>query len=74
MARSYRFQINISREKYLHYYAGEATSIQVHSEDGILIQFPASALKKFVTHQGISGKFRISFDENNKLINLQQFD
>ena len=74
MASQFRFSMNISRQKYLHYYAGEATSIQVQTEDGLLVQFPASALKPWVTHQGVSGCFMIKFDKNYKLLELQKLD
>jgi len=39
---------------------------------GQTVQFPASLLQKFVSPTGISGKFQLSCDENNKCIDLQQ--
>lgn len=72
MNSEFQFSLDISRQKYLNYYAGNATTVQVHTNQGLLIQFPASALKPWVTHQGIHGFFSISFDANNKLIELTQ--
>ena len=69
---AFRFSLDISRQKYLHYYAGKATSVQVQSVEGKLIRFPASALKSWVTHQGVSGNFIIVFDENHKLVELKK--
>jgi len=74
MASEYRFFINISSQEYLQYYAGEATTIQVHTVDGVLIQFPASAVKPWVTHQGVNGCFVIKFDKNHKLIELKKIN
>ena len=56
----------------MHYYEGNATSVQTYAENGLLIQFPASALKPWVTHLGIQGYFMIKFDDNNKLISLDK--
>ena len=72
MASEHRFSLHISRQEYLRYYAGDAKSVQVRSIQGLLLQFPASALKKHVTHQGINGQFVIKFDGNNKLLDLMQ--
>ena len=67
---SLRFQLSISSEKYLAYYKGYASSIQVRSLDNKTIRFPASAIREFLMHDGIHGLFEIRFDENNKLIKI----
>lgn len=72
MSSEFRFSLSITREKYLNYYQGSATSVQTYTENGLLIQFPASALTPWVTHQGIQGHFVIKFDDNNKLICLDK--
>jgi len=74
MDSEFHFSMNLSRQKYLQYYAGETISIQVQSDDGLMIRFPASALKPWVTHQGVSGKFIIRFDKNHKLIELKKLN
>jgi len=70
VANEMRFRIELSAEKYLRYYAGGARSVVTRSFDGRRVQFPASALRPFVTHAGISGEFVLRFDANNKLIEL----
>ncbi|QKQ28327.1 DUF2835 domain-containing protein [Candidatus Reidiella endopervernicosa] len=65
-----RFRIEISAEKYLLYYNGSARNVITRSFDGRRVQFPASSLRPFVTHKGISGTFELRFDQNNKLIEL----
>jgi len=71
---SIRFRLAISAEDYLAYYQGSAQDVVARSEDNKTIRFPASAIRKFVTHDGINGEFEITFDENNKLIAIQSID
>ena len=71
---SIRFRLAISAEEYLAYYQGSAQAVIARSEDNRIIQFPASAIREFLTHDGIHGSFEISFDENNKLIAVQPIE
>jgi hypothetical protein len=71
---SIRFRLAISAEEYLAYYQGGAKVVVARSDDNQTIRFPASAIRKFVTHEGIFGNFEITFDENNKLIAIQPID
>ncbi|MGB5257367.1 MAG: DUF2835 domain-containing protein [Woeseiaceae bacterium] len=73
-SRSIRFRLAISAEEYLAYYQGSAKAVVVRSQDNRTIRFPASAIRQFVTHDGIFGDFEITFDENNKLIAVQSID
>ena len=67
-----RFHIVLSAEAYLHYYRGSAGAVSVQADDGRRIQLPASSLRPFVTNEGISGWFEITFDQNNRLIELSR--
>lgn len=69
-----RFRLAISAEDYLAYYQGSAQVVVARSEDNKTIRFPASAIRKFVTHDGIDGEFEITIDKNNKLIAIQSID
>jgi cell wall assembly regulator SMI1 len=69
-----RFHLALPSEKYLAYYKGKARNIVVRSEDNMSIKFPASAIRSFLTHDGIFGLFEIQFDENNKLIKIIQIN
>ena len=68
---SIRFRLAISAEEYRAYYQGSTQVVVARADDNRIIRFPASAIRKFVTHDGIYGSFVISFDENNKLIAVQ---
>ena len=69
-----RFRLAISAEEYLAYYQGSAQVVVARSEDNKTIRFPASAIRQFVTHDGVFGNFEIAFDENNKLIAVESID
>ena len=71
---SIRFRLAITAEEYLAYYQGSANVVVAYSEDNRTIRFPASAIREFVTHDGIFGRFEITFDGNNKLIAIQSID
>ena len=71
---SIRFRLAISAEEYLAYYQGGAREVVVRSDDNRIVRFPASAIRKFVTHDGIFGNFEITYDENNKLIAIQPIE
>jgi hypothetical protein len=73
-SNSIRFRLAISAEEYLAYYQGNAQEVIVRSDDNKIVRFPASAIRKFVTHDGIFGSFEITFDENNKLIAIQPIE
>jgi hypothetical protein len=68
----HRFQLNISAETYLHYYRGAARAVIVQAEDGRTIQLPANSFRPFVTADGISGRFELTLDANNKLVELRR--
>ena len=71
-AHSLRFRLAVSAEDYLPYYAGKLRDIIVRAEDNRRIRFPASAIRGFLTMDGIHGQFEIQFDGSNKLICVKQ--
>ena len=68
----HRFQMNLSAEEFLLYYRGTAKAVIVQAEDGRTIQLPASSLRPFVTASGITGRFELTLDASNKLIDLRR--
>jgi Protein of unknown function (DUF2835) len=71
-SHSIRFRLALSSERYLAYYQGKAQNIVVRSEDNRNIKFPASAVRRFLTHEGVFGLFEIQFDKEHKLIGVKQ--
>lgn len=72
MANEIRFYLNLSAEKYLHYYQGAARAVSVRSVDGRRLQFPAEHLRRFVTHDGVQGEFVIRFDDRHRFVGLER--
>ena len=72
MYQPIRFSLNISAERYLSYYQGQASRVSVIAEDGRRIELPANAFRPYITRQGIQGRFELLIDENNRLQGLQQ--
>lgn len=72
--REYRFRLSIPASEYVAYYQGVARQVVVTLASGQNIQFPADALRPFVTHEGVYGYFILTIDENNKLLDLSRVD
>ena len=72
--REITFVLSISPEAYLSYYQGAVREVVARGHDGRTIQFPAGLLRRFLTHDGIHGEFRIRFDANHKLVSLDRIE
>jgi len=66
------FKLNISRAAYLQYYRGRARSVVVISEDGRTVSFPANVLRRFLSHEGIQGKYVMHYDEHNRFAGIER--
>lgn len=62
----------IDREEYLKYYYAPRAIVTARSVDGQRVQFPASILRPYVEHHGISGVFRIEFSSAGKYQSIQR--
>jgi len=67
---SLRIHLNISADEMLDYYRGVARSVHAEATNGKTVQFPASALQKFVTKEGVRGVYDLVFDDQNKFLLL----
>ncbi|VAW75959.1 hypothetical protein MNBD_GAMMA15-2420 [hydrothermal vent metagenome] len=64
--------LEISAEAYQRMYSGEAHNVVAQDAEGRRIQFPAHALRKFVTNLGVHGTFLIRVDADHRLIDIQR--
>lgn len=64
----------ITAEEYQRLYQGTVRDVLAHSVDGRRVRFPAMILRPYVTHNGISGRFRIIFDEGNRFQSIEKID
>ena len=71
-SHSFTFRLNLSADKYKAFYQGQVQNIQVLSHEGKTIRFPASAVRQFLTAEGVYGEFAIEIDENNKLLGVSR--
>lgn len=72
MVKSLMFRLNVGREEAMRYYRGEASSVVARADSGQSLQFPAIHVRRFITQNGIHGRFRIHFDSNHKLLNIER--
>ncbi len=68
----YEFELNLSPERYLHYYRGTVRHIIVRCSTGQTVQFPASLVQRFVSPEGVHGSFVLTCDEKNKCLGLER--
>ena len=62
----YEIQLSISADQYLDYYRGAVRHVVARCSTGQTIQFPASLLQRFVTPEGIHGRFALTCDDQHK--------
>lgn len=70
--RTLRFRVAISADAFTEYYRGPGRRVQVTTDDGQTLLFPAGALQSFVTRDGVHGDFMIQFDDANRLIGIKK--
>lgn len=70
----YEFELHISPERYLDYYRGMVQHVVVRCTSGQTVQFPASLLQRFVSQEGIHGRFELSCDEAHKGAELRRLE
>ena len=72
--RHYQFTLGISPDDYAKYYEGVVTEVQVETYSGLILRFPASVLRKYLTHNGIHGAFEMEVDQNDKFVSIRNID
>ena len=70
--KTYIFALDIDAETYRRLYAGQVRDVLARATNGQNVRFPASALRCFVTHDGIQGVFEIEVSEENRLLELRR--
>jgi NAD+--asparagine ADP-ribosyltransferase len=68
----FRFYLNLTADQYLRVYQGTAKRVLVIANDGQRIEFPAQNIKKFLTHDGISGRFEMELTSENKFVAIRK--
>jgi len=66
--------LDISPEEFLRYYEGRANAVIATAQDGRRVQFPANILRRFLTANGVCGRFRLRYDDKNRLVSISRVD
>lgn len=70
--RYYFFSITISYHDFLQHYSGFASRVIVVTEQGLTLQLPAEHFRSFLTHSGVTGRFRLVTTIENKFVRLER--
>ena len=69
---SITISLAISNHEFSRLYRGEARDVICTANDGRTVQFPASHLRQFLTHEGIYGNFKIYFSAQNRFLKIEK--
>lgn len=69
--RSLLVDIRISRDEYLKVYQSYVRQVRAVARSGESVRFPISVLQPYLTHTGVQGSFRLSFDDQYKFIGIE---
>lgn len=64
--------LNISAAEYEKFYRQGDIGVLARARDGRRVRFPADSLRRFVTHSGIHGSFRIRYGADGRLQTLER--
>ncbi|MCC5883220.1 MAG: DUF2835 domain-containing protein [Halomonas sp.] len=64
--------IQLSAKACLAHYEGRVGQVLAHSLDGRRVVFPAEALRRVVTRDGVHGTFRLSFSAEGRFQTIER--
>ncbi len=64
------FSVSLNSDQVLQFYKGLKKRVQVRTESGQTMSIPYDILLKFVTREGIYGRFEITYSSDGKLGDL----
>ena len=71
---SYIVQIGLSADQLKRFYSGRVQYVWTRDEQGTSLQFPLQALRPFVTHDGVAGRFRVRVSAEQRLLGIERID
>ena len=63
--------IRLPRDEYLKVYQSYVRQVRAVARSGESVRFPINVLQPFLTHTGIEGSFRLSFDSDHKFVGIE---
>jgi hypothetical protein len=70
--RRFEFSVRVSADEFVRVYQGAVSHLVVRAVTGERVQIPAARFRPFVTPDGVTGRFVLLCDENNKCLDLQR--
>ncbi len=64
--------LSITADEWLKVYRGSARVVRARARDGRHVRFPANLLARFLQRDGIRGSYLITFDEQNRFVEIQE--
>ncbi|MBZ0331726.1 DUF2835 domain-containing protein [Halomonas sp. ANAO-440] len=64
--------IELSHDACLAHYEGRVGQVHTRSLDGRKVIFPAEALRRVVTRDGVHGRFRLTFSEAGRFVSIRK--
>lgn len=62
--------IQLNQEECLAYYQGRYAQVRARSVDGRWVIFPADAIRRVVSSDGVNGIYRLTFSEQGRFISI----
>lgn len=63
--------LHLSFDECLAHYEGRIANVRTRSVDGRWVIFPAEAIRRVVTRDGVHGTYRLAFSEEGKFISIR---
>ena len=70
--REFEFDMALTARKIQAIYEGQARYILVETDRGLKLQLPAANFYKYVTADGIQGRFSVKIDADNKILEMRK--
>jgi hypothetical protein len=59
----FTLDLRLTPDEFLPYYRGEVQTVRARSVEGLVVEFPARLLQRFLTPEGICGRFVLTCDD-----------
>ena len=70
--RQYLVNLKLTPEQLERFYAGRVDQVWARDSRGVSLQFPLSALRPYVGHHGISGRFVLTVTDDHRLASIKK--
>ena len=63
--------LHLSFDECLAHYEGRIVNVRTRSVDGRWVIFPAEAIRRVVTRDGVHGVYRLTFTDEGKFVSIK---